>query len=194
MRKIPSEFENPIDNYIINFCDSSQKYFYDIGFTPNNITTLSNISCILVVILLLQAKYYWAAFFLIVSYYFDCLDGYTARTYKMTTVFGDYYDHISDLTKTVLVLLTLYYINPDKFFNVLPIIICFFILTLPHLGCQELYYNSSESNSLNFTKILCPVPNNYSESDIKSILKYTKYFGCGTFYIIFALIIIYYDF
>ena len=31
------------------------------------------------------------------SYFFDCMDGNFARTYKMQTKFGDYYDHIKDV-------------------------------------------------------------------------------------------------
>jgi phosphatidylglycerophosphate synthase len=104
MRKIPSEYENPFDNYIINFADYTLPYVYNGGFEPNTITSLSCISCIIVIILLFQAKYYLAAFFLIVSYFFDCLDGHLARSYNMVTVFGDYYDHISDSIKLFTIL------------------------------------------------------------------------------------------
>ena len=35
----------------------------------------------------------------------DILDGYYARTYNMTSKFGDYYDHIKDLFINILLLL-----------------------------------------------------------------------------------------
>ena len=52
MRKIPVEYENPIDNYILELSDKTAPYVYKMGMTPNMITTLSNISTIIVIILL----------------------------------------------------------------------------------------------------------------------------------------------
>lgn len=193
MRKIPTEYENPFDNYLLDICDMSVPHFYNIGMIPNTITTLSNITCILVIILLLNAKYYWASFFLVLSYFFDCADGHMARTYKLTTVFGDYYDHISDVTKITLVLITLYYINPQKFNQILPVIIVIFIGVAIHLGCQELAYKSNESESLSGLKNLCPVePEN--ETMLKKVIKSTRFFGCGTVYATLVVCIIYYNF
>jgi phosphatidylglycerophosphate synthase len=192
MRKLPTEYENPFDNYILDITNEAAPYFHNMGFTPNSITTLSNITCILVVILLFQSKFYWAAFLLIVSYFFDCLDGHVARSYNSITVFGDYYDHISDVTKVVAVLISLYFINSTKFMHVLPVIIAVIVLMFAHLGCQELYYKSNESESLNFTKYLCPVPNNYTESQLIDTIKTTRLFGCGTTYATLAICIIYY--
>ena len=107
----------------------------------------------------------------------------------MITEFGDYYDHISDITKILLVLITLYYINTEKFFNIIPIIIISGILSLMHLGCQEKYSENNNSPTLNILKNYCPTNNNVVDS-----LKYTKYFGLGTFNLVIVLCIIYYDF
>lgn len=194
MRKIPKEYENPLDNLFIGISDKITPYAYSIGMNPNMITTLSNIACIITILLLLNANYYLAAFFLLITYYFDCMDGHMARKYNMVTVFGDYYDHISDGLKIFGILFTLYYINKDKFFKILPIIILLFILMSAHLGCQEILYNSNESHTLAPTKMLCPVPINSNDELIKNTLTSTKYFGCGTFYIGLALIIIYYNY
>jgi phosphatidylglycerophosphate synthase len=99
MRKIPAEYENPLDDVLLNICDSVAPTFHSYGFTPNIITTISNISVIIVIILLLEAKYLWAAIFVLIAYFFDCLDGHIARKYDQVTIFGDYYDHISDISK-----------------------------------------------------------------------------------------------
>ena len=193
MRKIPAEFENPIDNYILDIADYVTPGFYNAGFTPNMVTTISNIAGIIVILLLLNAKYYWAALFYMIAYFFDCLDGHLARTYKMTSVFGDYYDHISDVIKLTATLITLYYIDSNKFLKILPIIIGSFILMAMHVGCQEKYYNSKESDTLNFTKKLCPVDIN-NKIDLENKMRYTKYFGCGTGNIIISACIIYYSY
>lgn len=194
MRKIPQEYDNPLDNYFIGISELTTPYAYYIGLNPNMITTLSNIACIITILLLLNANYYLAAFFVLLSYYFDCMDGHMARKYDMVTVFGDYYDHISDSVKIFALLFTLYYINPEKFNKVIPIIILLFILMSIHLGCQEILYNSDESVTLEPIKILCPVNKNSSQDMIKNILNSTKYFGCGTFFIGISLVIIYYSF
>ncbi len=193
MRKLPTEYENPFDNYLLDICDITVPQFYKIGMVPNTITTLSNITCILVIILLLNAKYYWAAFFLVLSYFFDCADGHMARTYKLTSVFGDYYDHVSDITKITFVLITLFYINPQKFNEILPVLIVIFVGVAIHMGCQELVYKSKESGSLAPLKNLCPVEPE-DESMLKKVIKSTRFFGCGTVYATLALCVVYYNF
>jgi len=75
----------------------------------------------------------------------------------MTSNFGDYYDHISDFIKSTAILTTLYFINPLKFFKIIPILTILLFLMIRHIGCQEKYYNTDESNTLDFTKKLCPV-------------------------------------
>lgn len=194
MRKIPCIYENPLDNFLIQLSDNVCPQLYYVSFTPNMITTLSNITCILIILLLLNANYYWAALVVMIMYYFDCLDGHFARKYDMVTVFGDYYDHISDLSKIIAILLVLYYINPDKFFKIIPIIVFMGIMMAVHMGCQELLYENNESNTLEPTKKLCPVKNHNDTDIIKKTLEFTKLFGCGTFYITIALSIIYYAF
>ena len=52
-----------------------------------------------------------------------------------------------------------------------------------HLGCQEIIYNSdTESPSLKILKKMCP------DEQVKSI-KYTRYFGCGTYTIIIVILV-----
>lgn len=192
MRKIPYLYDNPLDNFLINLSDQVSPYAYKIGLNPNMVTTLSNLACIITIILLLQAKYYMAAFFLLISYFFDCLDGHMARKYNMMSVFGDYYDHISDLIKTIAVLYTLYYINPEKFFKIIPIILLLGILMCIHMGCQESLYDSDESESLKLTKQLCLVSDNKNKDMVKNTLLSTRYFGCGTSTLSMMIFIIYY--
>lgn len=85
----------------------------------------------------------------------------------------------------------MYFINPSKFFKIIPILIVVFFLMLRHLGCQEKYYDKDESDTLNFTKKLCPIDKN---KNVEDKLRYTRYFGCGTFNLVLALCVIYYDY
>jgi len=192
MRKLPNKYENPFDNFLLHINEYTGPYMYNAGISPNTITSLSSITCILVIILLFQANYYLAAFFLVISYYFDCLDGHLARSYKMGTIFGDYYDHISDVLKIISILLALYIIDSTKFFKILPLYILISILMLIHLGCQELYFQKKQSPTLSFTENLCPVEDKSNINQITNTLNITKYFGCGTSYITLFIGIIYY--
>jgi hypothetical protein len=194
MRKIPEKYDNPLDNLFIIISELMSPYAYSLGMTPNFITTLSSISCIIAVTFLLNGYHYYCCLFLLISYYFDCMDGHMARKYNMVTVFGDYYDHISDIIKIIIVLTALYYINKYKFFRIIPFILLLAILMSVHFGCQELLYVSNESETLKITKRLCPVKNPKNTREVKNALTKTRYFGSGTFYIGLVLAVLYYKF
>ena len=185
MRKLPSYYENPFDDILINICDYFCPYFHKLGFTPNILTTISLLFCVVTIILLLKSYFYLAAAFFIISYFFDCMDGHFARKYNQVTKFGDYYDHITDVIKMISVIYTLYYINSKIMtFLIIPMIILFILQSI-HFGCQEKYYNKNESYTLSITKMLCP-NNKYNPLNI------TRFFGCGTIMLFYTIIIIYY--
>lgn len=171
-RKIISELENPIDNILINlsikFGDILHKYKF---ITPNIITTISIILAIIAIYCIYIKYYKIGAILFFISYFFDCLDGNFARRFNMVTTFGDYYDHIGDIFKYLLliyVILISNLKNITKYIFIILIIICGF-LSLIHLGCQEKIYNNK--SVLKILKIIC-----LKRFDIN----YTKYFGSGT--------------
>jgi phosphatidylglycerophosphate synthase len=116
MRKINSNLENPFDNAIYIIVEYLAPYAHKFGFTPNMITTSSNLFTIIAIYYLLNYYFVVAAILYLISYMFDCLDGYVARKYNMVSIFGDYYDHISDAVKLIAYLGTLYLINCSNFF------------------------------------------------------------------------------
>jgi phosphatidylserine synthase len=156
------------------------------------ITTLSNISFIIVILLLFKCEYYWAALFTLIGYFFDCLDGYLARSYNMGSVFGAYYDGVSDLCKFIAIFTSLYIINPNKFCKLIPIYIPILILFFINSGYQDIYFNK-EKQSIYFN-LLCPAPSDYSEEFIESMLKKTRLFGSGTNWLFIIMVIIYYNY
>lgn len=192
MRKIDPRYENFFDDILIDISEKVAPAFKKLNFTPNDITSLSNISMCITLLLLLQLKYYWASLFLIISHFFDCLDGCFARTYNQVTELGDKYDHFSDTIKHISLLSLLYILNPTKFMNIIPIVIVFFILAMMHLGYQELLYDKDESHTLSYLKLLCITNNSKDKETIKKELLKSKYFGCGTFELILVIVLIYY--
>jgi len=194
MKKLPYEYENPLDVLLYKLSDYLCPFAKSLGLTPNWITTLSNIFCIITIILLLKSYYILAILTYLISYFFDCMDGHMARKYKMFSKYGDLYDHVSDGIKFILICLTLIYIDYKKFIIALPIIIIGFICLNIQLGCQELYYDKNESQMSSMTKFFCPIKNKDDKEGLLNTMKYTKYGGPGSVTIIICLIFLYYKF
>jgi hypothetical protein len=190
VNKLSDQYENIFDIYIYKFIDLHLHIYYQLGLTPNMVTTLSLLSGISSAFMIHKKNYKIAGLLFFLGYYFDCVDGKLARKYNMTSKFGDYYDHIADIIKFVLVMYALYKDNNNKFKTFGVVIILLVIMCFYHLGCQEGVYNGnsikSESPSLDILK-----PN--KESSLINIHK-TKYFGCGTFYLILSLIIFFWNY
>jgi len=190
MRKINKKYENPIDNILIDIADHCCPCYNAANLTPNDLTTISLLLAITSAFLFNNGCGILAGIFWFVAYYFDCADGYYARKYKLTSDFGDMYDHISDLVK-VAVILWLFYCNDNseskgKFWKIVGVLGILMILLCVHMGCQERIYNNVEHGGfLGMARGLCVgMPED-------SILT-TRYFGCGTFMTVVSLIIVFY--
>jgi len=184
MRKIPIEYENPIDNIILYIIQIIAPFFYFLGFTPNILTTISLLIAIASIYYFMNDRYYLSAGLIFLAYFFDCFDGFFARSYNMTSVFGDFYDHISDAYKFIFLLIAMYLKNYDKFKKVVCVFIFFGLLGFIHMGQQEKYYN--KNSSLDLLKM-------FSINNDHNIMEYTRYLGCGTMILIKVLGILYYD-
>ena len=182
MRKIPREYENPIDNVVYDLAEWSAPFYKSLNMTPNHITTLSLIFGLLSSYFLYKGDSCTAAVLFLVSYYYDNTDGLYARKYKMTTKYGDIYDHVADIVKGVIMIWVMSKVNKDKLVKWLPIMAIFFVLSLIHLGCQEQYYDSKEDRPfMDLLKKLCPD---------KSYLKCFRWVGNGTLILVVALIML----
>jgi len=179
-RKIDSSIECPIDNFLYIIVEILDPIFYKLKFTPNMITTLSLISGLYSVVLLNNNNIYLSSIFYMIAYLFDHLDGYYARNHNMCTVFGDYYDHITDVIQFILIIYVMYKKNRRYLMKNLPIIILIGILFLIDMGCTEHHYEGNESKSLSLLKKSCIN---------KELIHYTKFFGCGTFQLYIAYLI-----
>ena len=181
-RKMESKFENPVDNLFINVFNLFDKYLYKLNFTPNILTFISLILSLIGVYYIYNKNYKIGSILLLIGYFFDCCDGNFARKYNMVTKNGDYFDHISDILKIILLYIVIYYSNLKKNNKILFYIVnvIFILLFNIHMGCQECIYNKdlTKSSTLEFTKNLCP--------GIQYI-HYTKSVGCGTFFLVLCI-------
>jgi phosphatidylglycerophosphate synthase len=190
MKKLPLHLENPVDNSIYYIIEKIEKTVYSVGLTPNMLTTIGNIFTIIFVYLFLKKKYVLASFAFFMSYFFDCLDGYIARSYNMVTIFGDYYDHISDFTK---LLITSYLLISRVKMNMNSLILLLITLimltfTLFFFNNQEIYYGNPESSpTLSFLTSF--KRSNKTKSEAIQSLKFYRFFGCGTITLYSSIII-----
>lgn len=182
-RKIEHIHENPIDNILIDLSEPTSNFFKQYNFTPNHITTIGMIIGILSFFCIYK-RYYVLAFILFwISYFFDCLDGYYARKYKMTSKFGDYYDHIRDVVVTGSILVIIY-LRLDKKYK-FPYILTMFAVILSmctHFGCQERKaHDKSHNDCLSIYTGLC------LNEDYINI---SRFFGCGTAILFMSIFIL----
>lgn len=186
VRKLPYNLENPVDNFLVDFADIIDPFFKKLGFTPNRITTLSLITGILMNYFYFHNYYYSSAAMALASYFFDCMDGNFARKYNMVTEFGDTYDHIKDiLVVAVLVILFLKKDISTRFKTLVTLLMTLLVIVaIYHMACQERFIKKHKN--LVVSKYL----NNLTRDCNDTTMKYTRYFGCGTFYLGLILVII----
>jgi len=183
MRKIPRNLENPIDNVLIDISDKMSNFHKSLNFTPNTLTTFSLLFGLLSGAFFYKNYKILASLLFFISYFYDCADGFYARKYKMVSKFGDYYDHIVDMTKMTLIVSLMLYKDANKFLTIFPILLIIGFIMLMHMGCQEeMYSEEHECASLSLLKKICT-------HDPENTMKITKYFTCGTFVIIFCFVI-----
>jgi phosphatidylglycerophosphate synthase len=194
MSKLHEDHENPIDHVILKGCTKFLPVFKSLNFTPNGITTLSNIFSLLGIHAFATNSPLQFYLFIWIGYFLDCMDGHYARTYKMTSPFGDYYDHVSD----VALILLFAYVGYKKFGHLFSIksfksqlflgsSVIVLYLMLKHMGCQEIVHDETAkdentSHSLSSLKNLC--------SD-RSEIECTRYFGIGTGFLFFYTVGLY---
>ena len=192
-RKIPPKFENPIDDMIIDFCDTLVYTCYDNNITPNIITIVRIlISFFVLYYLFFTCNIFIPIFGSAVFYIMDCLDGHIARSTDQVTVFGDYLDHFADMFYYILILLFIIIKNYD---NKIYVIASFLLLTygsFVHLGLQQKNYKNIQIKSeIDKTEEeLLDKLNCLHNLDANNI-KWTKYFGTGTLYLSILFIIYY---
>ena len=191
VNKLSENHECPIDTFIFKIVDKHLHIFHTLGMTPNILTTLSIVFGFIAAYQILRDRLWLAAIFWIIAYYFDCADGKFARKYNMVSKFGDLYDHLGDLVKVIAVLLTLFYTNKKgitvRQWFFISIIIILGFLQIIHMGHQESIYNKKdESPYLDIIRKFF-----VNEENAEKNIFYTRYFGCGTWYLFFTILILF---
>ena len=131
-------------------------FWKKIGFNANLLTTLGLVSSIASVYYLYNKNFIMSTLFLVFRWYFDFADGIFARKYKNTSKFGDFYDHIVDISFSIgiFAVIALGKYKQSKFkYILLSIIVVLYILFSIHMTCIEDDYNNVVNKNENNKKI-----------------------------------------
>ena len=126
------------------------------------------------------------SFFYFLGYYFDCIDGPMARKYNMVTLFGDWYDHITDMicfSWIIYILINQYSLLEHNFICI--ILLVYLLGLIGYVGSQEKIYNKNNkdkqiSYSLYFTTFFI--------KDEYRFFKYYKFFCFTNSVVLFSII------
>jgi len=176
--KLPAKYDDVIDIQLKKWIVCITPSFKLAGFTPNMITTLSFVLGLTSCYLYYIQYYALSALCYGMSYFFDTMDGYFARLYKMGSTFGSYYDSATDIT--VIIIFAILLVTNRHISNVTKISI--FMLNTGmsigmayHMSCQEKYVElNNPSNKSKGLFFLDPIQC-YDYDNMKS----SRYFGSG---------------
>ena len=196
MRVLPLEYKNPLYGAVIKLSEYLSPVFRKYKMSPNGITTLSLVFGLISLWCLHQqtaSGVFWFGIWYLVQYFFDCMDGYYARRYKMTSELGDWYDHLKD---TFLYLAICYVLVKQYGLLTSPISICLIIglglLQYWYNGCLGIYRgDSNESKRFSIMTAARRWCTHSSESTVKKRLSYLRWFGSSTCVINVWIIAIY---
>lgn len=200
MRKVHSEYENPLTDIILDSCDELVPFCVKYGITPNMITIFRFILSILIVYILYATNdIIFVSIGTLICVYLDNLDGYLARNTKQVSYLGDILDHISDIFLYNSLLFYIIYSNMNTFgdsnlsdfyeskkITIFIIILIILYLSLVSLGLTQKKYNLTKPESPKETLDLLNLIHPFEIKD----MSWVKYFGDITVYLTTLLVII----
>lgn len=187
MRKVDRQYLDPIENIITDVGDYVIPYYKASGHTPNVLTTYSFfLGLTAVYYLYYHDNFFVFAVCIAMSFAFDCWDGHMARSYNMTSRFGDLYDHITDVTVHLILIYVVYKKYKGQITPQILILVGVMIYLMnKQIGCYQRIYKETQKGQAETIDVvvgLCPNKND---------IKWTRLFGPGVFNVMFIVGIIY---
>lgn len=182
--KLKKEYENPIDNFILDYiCEPISTKLRRWQTNPNSITIIGFLFSMLGCWFLYNHKIYYFIVFHILAYICDCLDGYIARKYNETSKFGDLLDHTTDIIQNIVFIYIIIIVYDFlKYKRLVYLTIGLLIGLFVTQGCQEKVMEIDNSSIiLGCFKNLCFKP---FQNNIKTL----RFLGAGTFQLYITII------
>ena len=160
-------------------------FWKNLNVTPNILTTFGLISSVTCLYALINRKTFLAIIMLCLRWYFDYADGLMARKYKMVTVIGDYYDHITDIVFTLgfifVILLSKYPKKSNLKFVLLGFALFFYLMFFFNYSAIELEIFKKNKKETMLSKLRHFAPSN---------INFFKYFDNSVLYLSIIIVII----
>lgn len=203
-RKISQTLENPIDNKILDVCESLINICKQYQITPNNITYFRIcLAFIVLYVLFTSCSIIFPIIGTGVFYFLDCLDGHLARSTNQVTIFGDYLDHYADIFFYIAIIGFMIIKDYPNKINIIILIIFLTYMAFVHLGLQQLHYKivlynkKNDNTNKQFNNQIDEIE--YELLDGLNCLhnlepeniSWTRFFGTGTLYTVIMIIIYY---
>lgn len=179
--KLPTSLECPVDNKLLALANRTLPFFRSTKHTPNLITSYALICTIFSLVSLHKNRPMLFGVYFILGYFLDCVDGLYARKYNLSSKFGDVFEHSRDIIGG----LTTFYAVYSKYRPIpvwyLCVVSSLLVLSGVHIGCQQRFQQSlstsqsRERELIDLFTVLCPT------NKPKKWLKWTRWFGTGTF-------------
>lgn len=194
MRKIPRDLENPVDNSLLEAADASLPFVRALGLTPNQVT-VGSISLALVAVFELANGRPWTfAASYCASIFLDYVDGHYARSDDMVSKVGDFMDHWSDAMLAVGIVAALAWkLRFPRALLPIGTIAVFGFLQAVHLGYQQKWFSLHGETSGTHEESL-DVLKNLSPGDPDEAMKFTRYFGVGTYHAALLVVVLAFGF
>jgi hypothetical protein len=180
LRKLPRDLECPIDNIFLDISAATMPFLRKTRHTPNAITTYALLSTIASLFYMRKRNFPMFALLFNMGYLLDCMDGYFARKYRMTSKRGDIYEHIRDIGGA---LVTLGF--AQKYYGPFPswawaTLAGLVYGSMVHIGLQQKYLletgvKREAKESIDKFIMLTP-----KKAKANKWLKLSRYFGSGT--------------
>ena len=160
-------------------------FWKNLNVTPNILTTFGLISSVICLYALTNRQTLLAIIMLCSRWYFDYADGLMARKYKMVTVIGDYYDHITDIVFTLgfifVILLSKYPKKSNLKLVLIGLILFFYSMFVLHYSAVELDFFKKNKKETMLSKLRHFAPSN---------INFFKYFDNSVLYLSIIIVII----
>lgn len=180
------QYEDPLTVY---YYQASRYISNKVIIHPNILTTLRLVIMIGLTVAFYRKKYtIMMALLVQVCWFLDHLDGDMARRHNLVTKFGDYYDHIVDVTYLLplyVILIFRLYVKPG-FIVLLLLLILLNITTSILISCHEQLFhkkNKQTKSTLQILSSICYVN--------KQQLKVLKFFGGSVLMLYVGFLMIY---
>jgi phosphatidylglycerophosphate synthase len=191
-KSLPSQ-ENPLELLLYSFAEVISPFFRSLNFTANGLTTIANLGAALALYAAYRGQMIIFVAGMTIKYLFDCADGYYARRYNMVSEWGDLYDHLSDLSFSVLlVLLLLRYYQFQKWAHpyrgyFVAVFLALLLATWIHASCQEVLYAKRTGKP---TSATMSIFRDTSPKEPERLIHVTKWVGSPVVTVIFVTLIV----